>query len=80
MEFLSENTSLPDGVNVYPWMAVRADSVKCNSFTQLNPSNKGIIRYFGSNRDLVMTPVVIGLNNPVYVANEVRYDHSEGSE
>ena len=48
--------------------------------TQLNPSNKGIIRYFGSNRDLVMTPVVQAMYNPVYVANEARFDHSEGSD
>lgn len=37
MEFLSENTPMPvqDGapLEIYPWMAVRADSVKTNSLT-----------------------------------------------
>ena len=40
MEFLSENTSLPDGVQVYAWMSVRANEVKTNKFTLVN-DNEG---------------------------------------
>ena len=35
MEFLSINTSLPDGVGYYPWMSVKAKEVKCNNFAIL---------------------------------------------
>ena len=35
MEFLSINTSLPDGVSYYPWMSVKAKEVKCNNFSIL---------------------------------------------
>ena len=35
MEFLSINTSLPDGVDYYPWMSVKAKEVKCNNFAIL---------------------------------------------
>ena len=35
MEFLSINTTLPDGVDYYPWMSVRAKEVKCNNFSIL---------------------------------------------
>ena len=32
MESLSINTTLPDGVDYYPWMSVKAKEVKCNTF------------------------------------------------
>jgi hypothetical protein len=80
MEFLNSSTPLPIGFNVYPWMAIKAESVKCNTMTQLNPSNKGIIKYVAANKSATVTPVVQGVRNPLYASNEARIDRSEGSD
>lgn len=82
MEFLNVNVPMPNGqdgnpIAVYPWMAVRADSVKCNSFTELN--NKGSIKYVSTNSDAHITYIISGMPSAIDVTPEVRVDHSEGA-
>ena len=53
MEFLSENTSLPDGVQVYPWMAVRAKEVKTNSLVLVNDGSPPTVTGLPATRILI---------------------------